>query len=406
MEAHRSSLVAPVDEVAIAHDYLTQRGGAERVVLALQAAFPDAPINTTVHHQEGTFPSFADSQVVTSGLQRMGPLRRNPRYALPLLAAATSSLHVRAKVTVCSTSGWAHGVNAAGAKVLYVHNTARWLYQREEYLAGMSASSRYGLAPLARTLRRWDKRAASSADVVLVNSAVTQARVREHWNREAEILRPPPGLSVDGPEQAVEGLEPGYLLTVARLLPYKRVDAVLGAVANLPNTRLVVVGAGPDRARLEAQAPAGTRFLGEVDDATLRWLYAHAEALVTAAHDDFGLTPLEAMQFGTPVVAVREGGYLETVVEGESGVFFDEATPEAVRQGIVDLRTQTWNRPTMMARASLFSTEAFNERIRAVVADAAERAGTPLAVDPIERRFEATRDGAPLEAFQAGSGLR
>ncbi len=355
-------------DVAIAHDYLTQRGGAERVVLALQAAFPAAPIHTAVHDPEGTFDSFSRSRIVTSPLQRIGPVRRDPRLALPLLAAITRRVRVDADVTVCSTTGWAHGVQASGKKVLYVHNTARWLYQKAEYSAELHVGARCTLASLAPSLRRWDRRAASTADVVLVNSAVTQARVHEHWGRDSEILRPPPGLSPDGPTRAVESLEPGYLLTVARLLPYKRIDSLVEAIGTLPGSRLVVVGVGPDHRRLQAMAPPGVVFLGSVDDASLRWLYANAEALVTAAHDDFGLAPLEAMQFGTPVVAIREGGFLETVTEGESGVFFDAATPDHVRRGILDLRMQSWSRPRIEARAAQFSREAFTERIRAVVA--------------------------------------
>ena len=300
--------------MAIAHDYLTQRGGAERVVLALHDTFPEAAIHTTVHEQARTFSSFGEARVITSPLQRLGTLRRNPRLALPVLAPVVSRMHVDADVTVCSTPGWAHGMRTSGAKVLYVHNTARWLYQSEEYLDGMPFWYRLGLAPFAAPLRRWDRRHAAAADVILVNSAVTRDRVRRHWGRESEIVHPPPGLNRAGHHVPVPGLEPGFLLTVSRLLPYKRIEAVLrgvellnqGAVAAAP-TRLVVVGSGPDRARLDGFAPAGTVWLEEVRDDQLRWLYANAEALVTAAHDDFGLTPLEAMQFGTPVVAVREG---------------------------------------------------------------------------------------------------
>jgi glycosyltransferase involved in cell wall biosynthesis len=354
--------------VAIAHDYLTQRGGAERVVLALQAAFPEAPIHTTVYEPETTFSAFSQSQIVTSALQRIGALRRDPRQALPLLASATSRMRLDADVAVCSTTGWAHGVRASGAKVLYVHNTARWLYQRSEYLAKLPIRARCTLAPLSPSLRRWDRRAADTADVVLVNSAITQARVRTHWGRDATILRPPPGLSLAGPRRPVDGLEPGFLLVVARLLPYKRIDAVLGALDSLPGTRLVVVGTGPDRLRLESIAPKTVTFVGSVDDDQLRWLYEQAEALVTAAHDDFGLTPLEAMQFGTPVVAVREGGFLETVVEGENGVFFDAATADGVRRGVIDLRSTSWNRQVIEASAASYSLDAFCAQMRDVVA--------------------------------------
>jgi glycosyltransferase involved in cell wall biosynthesis len=358
----------PVD-VAIAHDYLTQRGGAERVVLALRRAFPEAPIHASVYDRDGTYAEFQQAEIVTSLLQRIGPLRRNPRMALPVLAPVVGRMRVDARVTVCSTTGWAHGVDATGARVLYVHNTARWLYQREEYLAGLPGAYRLGLAPLAPALRRWDRRAGSSADVVLVNSLVTQARVREHWGVEAEVLHPPPGLDLDGAQEPLADLEPGYLLTVARLMPYKRVDVVLDAAGALGSTRLVVVGTGPDQDRLAEVAPRSTLFVPEASDAQLRWLYANAEALVTAAHDDFGLTPLEAMQFGTPVVAVREGGFPETVLEGETGVLFDGATASGVRRGIEDLRAVSWDRDRIRARAGEFSDAAFAARLRPIVAD-------------------------------------
>jgi glycosyltransferase involved in cell wall biosynthesis len=367
MTPDRASPSAPVP-VAIAHDYLTQRGGAERVVLALQRAFPAAPIHTTVYDAEGTFGAFARSRIVTSPLQKVAPLRRNPRLALPVLAPVVSHMRVAADVTVCSTTGWAHGVAATGARVLYVHNTARWLYQRDEYLSGLPTIYRLGLSPLAPALRRWDRKAGSSADVVLVNSRVTQARVQQHWGRDAQVVHPPPGLAVVGDHEPVEGLEPGFLLTVARLMPYKRVDLVLDAVAGLGDCPLVVVGTGPDHDRLARLAPRSTRFVPEATDGQLRWLYANAEALVTAAHDDFGLTPLEAMQFGTPVVAVREGGFPETVLEGETGVLFDGATSDGVRRGIEDLRDASWDRVRIRARAADFSDAAFARRLQEVVA--------------------------------------
>jgi glycosyltransferase involved in cell wall biosynthesis len=357
-------------EVAIAHDYLTQRGGAERVVLRMIEAFPGAPVYTTVHEPAGTYAELRGVEIRTSALQRVGPLRRNPRLALPVLAPVVGRVRVPARVTLCSTTGWAHGVRAEGRRVLYVHNTARWLYQRDEYLSGLPSAYRLGLAPLAPWLRRWDRRAGAGAEVILVNSRITQARVREHWGREATVLHPPPGLDPTGEQRPLAGVEPGYLLTVARLLPYKRIDAVVGAVARTPGTRLIVVGDGPDRARLAAAAPTSARFVPEASDAELRWLYANAEALVTAAHDDFGLTPVEAMQFGTPVVAVREGGFPETVVDGETGVLFDGADEAGVAAGLAALRATSWDRDRVRARADEFSAERFIASLQQVVADA------------------------------------
>ena len=147
--------------VAIAHDYLTQRGGAERVVLTMLEAFPDATLYTTLYDPESTYPEFRDARIVTSALDRFGPLRRHHRAALPLLAAASSRLRVDADVTVVSSSGWAHGFDISGRRLVYCHNPARWLYQADDYLGGSSSRARTGrlaLALGAPPLRRWDRR--------------------------------------------------------------------------------------------------------------------------------------------------------------------------------------------------------------------------------------------------------
>lgn len=353
--------------VALAHDYLTQRGGAERVVMALARAFPDAPIHTTVYEPGGTFDAFEPCDIHTTALQKIAPLRRNPRLALPVLAPIVKRHNIDAQVTICSTSGWAHGFPTNGSKVLYVHNTARWLYQADEYLTNLPGWYRAGLAPLSRPLRRWDERAAAQADVILANSAVTAQRVRHNWGREAEVLHPPPGLTPNGPKRPVPHLEPGFLLTVARLLPYKRVDVVLDAVARCTDRVLVVVGDGPDAARLAARAPVTTRFLPTVDDKELRWLYANAAALVTAAHDDFGLTPLEAMGFGTPVVAVDEGGFPETVEHGLTGLLFPTATATDLCDALEEFESRSWDRHALATRAEAFAEPAFANRLRTIV---------------------------------------
>src|SRR6187200_1150133 len=151
--------------VAIAHDYLTQRGGAERVVLALHRAFPDATIHTTLYNPDGTYPEFGDANVVVSPLNHIGLLRREHRAALPLLPYAVSRLRIDADVVVASSSGWAHGVPTTGHKIVYCHAPARWLYQPNAFLgdeAGRSAKAR-ALGALSGWLRRWDRRAAASA---------------------------------------------------------------------------------------------------------------------------------------------------------------------------------------------------------------------------------------------------
>lgn len=356
--------------VAIAHDYLTQRGGAERVVLSLLKAFPEARIHTTLYDPDGTYPEFRDANVVVSPLNRLGPLRRDHRRALPLLAPASSRLRVDADVTVASSSGWAHGFAATGRLLVYAHAPARWLYRSEEYLGGSLTTSPTGLAlaALRPPLRRWDRAAARRADRYLCNSRVVQERIRDAYDIEATVVPPPFGVDADGEDSTVAELADwadGYALVVSRLLPYKNVDAVIEALGE--RHRLVVVGAGPERERLVQRAPQGVRLVQDLSDAQMRWVYRHATLLVAASHEDFGLTPLEAGAFGRPVVALRAGGYLDTVVEGVTGVFFDEPTPTAIASAVSAAEERAWDAAAIADHVEGFSEQRFIARIRAEV---------------------------------------
>ena len=358
--------------VAIAHDYLTQRGGAERVVLALHRAFPDAAIHTTLYDPDGTYPEFRDARVVVSPINRIRLLRHKHRAALPLLPYAVSRLPVDADVVVASSSGWAHGVPATGRKLVYCHAPARWLYQADAYLgdeAERSAKAR-ALSVLGGWLRRWDRRAAASADRYLANSTVVRERVAAAYGIEAEVLAPPYGIDPADPQEGVASLadwaDGGYLLVVSRLLPYKNVDAAVSAVRGLPE-RLVVVGAGPLEARLRAEAPDNVRIVSGLTDAELRWTYAHARALLAPSLEDFGLTPLEAAAFGVPTLALHAGGYLDTIDERVNGTFFEEPTGPTIRAAVVAARDRAWDPAAIRAHAELFSEARFRERIRAEV---------------------------------------
>jgi hypothetical protein len=199
--------------VALAHDYLTQRGGAERVVLAMAAAFPEAPVYTSLFDPAGTFPEFRSIDVRPTALNAIAPLRRRHRLALPLLAPAMSSLRVDADVVVCSSSGWAHGVRSAGRKLVYCHAPARWLYQRNRYVQGLSRPARLAAAVLGAPLRRWDRRAAASASRYVVGSTHIAGMVEDAYGIRPELLPPPPALN-PGPAEAIADLEPGFFLCV------------------------------------------------------------------------------------------------------------------------------------------------------------------------------------------------
>lgn len=356
--------------VALVHDYLTQRGGAERVVLSMLRAFPEAPLHTSLYEPQATYGGFAGADVRTLPMDRIRGLRSRHRLALPLLAPSFGRLRVDADVAVCSSSGWAHGARTSGRKVVYCHSPAKWLHQPERYEVSRGVS-KVAIRFLRPSLLSWDRRAAASADRYLVNSSAVQGWVRDAYGIESEVLAPPGGVDPAGPTEEVEGVDPGFLLCVSRLMRYKNVGAVIDGIAALPDERLVVVGNGPEAAALAARRPPGVTLLSGLSDAQLRWLYRSCSGLVAAAQEDFGLTPLEAGSFGKPVVALRWGGFLDTVVEGETGVFMDVASPAAVAQAVRDLRGGSWDATRIEAHAASYSEGRFIERLRAVVAEEA-----------------------------------
>jgi glycosyltransferase involved in cell wall biosynthesis len=358
-------------KVALVHDYMTQRGGAERVVLSMLRAFPDAPLYTSLFEPEDTFPEFGAADVRTLPLDRVPLLRGSHRLALPLLAPAFSRLTVAADVVLCSSSGWAHGTRTSGRKVVYCHSPARWLYQADRYLRTRGATARAMLRALRPHLLRWDRHAAASAHRYLANSTAVQARIRSVYGIEAEVLPPPPALAREGGAHPVDGLEPGFVLCVSRLLPYKNVDAVVRAFGDLPGEWLAVVGSGPDEARLRGAAGANVTFLGSVGDERLRWLYANSAGLVAASYEDYGLTPLEAAAFGKPAAVLRWGGFLDTVAEGRTGIFFDHPDPAEIRDAILELGRRRWDARDMRAHADRYSETRFVERLREIVREEA-----------------------------------
>jgi glycosyltransferase involved in cell wall biosynthesis len=352
--------------VTVVADYLTQRGGAERVVLAMAKAFEDARILTAAYAPDLTYPDFRDRAIDTLWVDRVPTLQRDPRLALPLLAKAWNGASVSSDVALCSSSGWAHGVRAEARKVVYCHNPARWLYQPDDYFAGAGRALRLArplVAAMAGPLRRWDRRAAGSADLYLANSTSVRDRIRTVYGLDAEVLHPPVMLSASEGLDPVPGLEPGFLLTVSRARGYKNTQLVMDAVKRLPGARLVVVGAVA-----EMDADTQVHAVTGVPDAQLRWLYANASALIAASHEDFGLTPVEANTFGTPVVALRAGGYLDSVTEGLNGVFFDEENPASVADAVRQLEKLDLDRDAVAAYATRFGFEHFSARLRAVCA--------------------------------------
>lgn len=343
-------------------------------MLALARGFAGAPIQTTLYEPADTYPEFEQVEIRATRLNAWGWLRRHHRYALPFLAPSVAATRIDADVTLASSSGWAHGFRTTGRKVVYCYSPARWLYQQDVYLGEHASwTTRALLGLLAPGLRRWDRRQARTADAYIAVSSVVQQRIRDIYGIEAEIVHPPHSYSTTGERQMPLGVSDalaasGFGLCVSRLLPYKNVHAIVDAFSDLPH-RLVVVGAGPEETRLRARASENVTFLKDLSDAEMRWLYAHCEALIAASFEDFGLSPIEAAEFGKPAVALRWGGFLDTVVEDVTGVYFDRPEPEAIAEAVLRCRERSWDRDAIRAHAQTFSEEVFIAKLSRILGE-------------------------------------
>lgn len=365
--------------VAIAHDYLTQRGGAERVVLAMARAFPDAPIHTTLYDPDETFPEYAALDVRTSWLNRFRFFRRHHRAALPLLPFAARSMEIDADVVLVSSSGWAHGVRTSGRKVVYCYTPARWLHQSARYLGDHHGFwQSFVLLLLRPWLLFWDRRAARSASAYVTISSLVQDRVQAAYGRDSVVLPAPwpdTRSHASEPNRRVEQWLDGhpYELCVSRLLPYKNVRSVVAAYADEPERRLIVVGRGPEEPALHELAGENVLFLQNISDGELAWLYRGCTALLAISYEDFGLTPLEAASFGKPSVVLRWGGFLETQVEDVTAVFVDQPTPGAVREALARIDARSWDAEAIQAHADRYGEDLFVEHLGKLVAEEAAR---------------------------------
>jgi glycosyltransferase involved in cell wall biosynthesis len=357
--------------VAIAHDYLNQRGGAERVVIEMARIFPGAPIYTSLYRPESTFPDFRQLDVRTSPLDRL-PVDARFRALLPFYPAAFRALSpLHEDVVVSSSSGWAHGIRTdpSSAHVVYCHTPARWLYETEAYLPG--GPKRVLTAPLRAALGRWDRNAAHRADLYLANSEHVSRRIRAAYGIEARILHPP--VRTDGLHAAPRGER---LLVISRLLPYKRVDLVVDA-ATEAGLGLDVIGTGPSLSELQSRAGPSVRFHGRVEEDALRELLLGCRALCFPGSEDFGIVPVEANAAGKPVIGFAEGGVLETQIEGETAAFFTEPTAAAAL-GAIRRADALDSSPEQIARnAERFSPSVFKSGLLAAIEEAKRRHSAP-----------------------------
>jgi glycosyltransferase involved in cell wall biosynthesis len=349
-----------IDSVALVHDYLNQRGGAERVVLELSEMWPQAPIYTSLYRSDSTLPEFRERDVRTSALNRL-PVDEGFRNLFPLYPLAFRSLgSLAADLVISSSSGWAHAVRTSPGTlhVVYCHTPARWLYGGE-YMDNSCKQTM--LAPLAPMLRAWDTKAAQRPDLYIANSKAVQSRIKKLYGREAPIVYPP--VDVDRFTPMARGER---LLVVSRLLPYKRVDVVVRA-ATKARLGLDVVGTGPALAELQRVAGPTVTFHGKVEDAAITEVMENCRALCLAGEEDFGITPVEAMAAGKPVIAFGAGGALETVEEEVTGSFFLTHEVEDVLAAIKRCDQISSSPDQIAEHARRFSSATFRENLLEVI---------------------------------------
>jgi glycosyltransferase involved in cell wall biosynthesis len=342
---------------AIVHDYLTQCGGAERVVLRLAALLPDAPIYTSIYDPKGTYDEFRNLDVHTTSLQGHVPPRRF-RLAAPLYPRVFSHLDLSEfDRVVVSTSGFAHFVHHPRAYV-YCYTPPRFLYATESYI-GRRAVARV-LPTMLGPLRRLDRNAARRQHEYAATSHVTADRIRTVYGREAPVIHPP--LSTAHLPSAISPMPATpRALVISRLLPYKRIDLAIAACARL-RLPLSIVGAGPDEARLRGLSGPDVSFLGRVDDTAFSALFAAHSVILAPGVEDFGYGPVEAAYAGRPVVAVKDGGALETVIPGVTGELVSSDDPAEWADVIADVLRREWPaRPlreaTLPFRPSVFAAQ-------------------------------------------------
>ena len=364
--------------VALVHDFLLDLRGAERVFAAICARWPEADIFTAVYDERGTEGRFAHRTVHSSFLQRLRPTARTFRPLLPFYPHAVESFDLRGYDTVISSSSaWAHGVlvDPGAVHVCYCHNPFRYAWsEHEPTLRARHPLVRPALRFLLNRWRQWDWIAAQRVDRYVANSAVTAARIRRYLGRESTVLHPPVEIDRFRPLPADQVGE--HYVVLAELMAHKRIDVAVRAFTALGRP-LVVVGDGPEMRRLRRLAGPTVAFAGRVSDERVAELLRSCRALVVTATEEFGIAAVEAQASGRPVIALAEGGVLENVVEGETGVFYGRNEPDALAEAVTGFDAAGVDPAACVASAERFGVDRFQAALARVVDQARADARPP-----------------------------
>lgn len=365
-------------KIALVHDYLTCFGGAEQVLKSFHRLFEEAPIYTLLYDKKKMARNFAEAEIRTSFLQKFPKvLRTHKRWLLPFLTVAPETFDLRDfDLVISSSSAFAKGiiVRPQTIHICYCHSPTRFVWDwHQNYLKEQKIKwpLRLGTSLATNYLRVWDKAAASRLDYFIANSKTTRKKIKKYYERDSTVIYPPVDLA-NSKEQIANSKSDRRLaisdkpfLIVSRLSPYKNIDLAV-EVFNKLELPLVVIGEGSQHRFLAKKAKKNVKLLGFQPEGVVRWYYQNCQALIFPGEDDFGITPVEAMSYGKPVLALRKGGATETVIEGVTGEFFDDPHPAVLADGVRRLRQnlKNYNPEIIRKHAQKFSRQRFEAEIK------------------------------------------
>ncbi len=355
-------------KIALVHDWLNQIGGAEYVLETLVDLHPAAPVFTSLYWPQVMPEKYRQWEIHTSFMDRLPFVKRHHQPFLPLYPLAFESFDFTGYDLVLSNkSGFCHGiVTPPGTKhVCYCLTPTRYLWDFDHYAQreGIGRIARGLLQPVLSYLRLWDRLAADRVDRFVAISRTVQQRIEKVYRRASTIIFPP----VDTERFSVaEGNTEDYYLIVSRLIPYKRVDLAVQALTRLGRP-LIVVGDGRDRAKLESLAGPNVTFAGRLPDSEVADLMARCQGFIFPGIDDFGIAPVEAMSAGRPVIAYAAGGALDTVIEGETGIFFRDPSTEALMAAVEQFEALNFEPARIQQHAQQFGRAEFEQKITALI---------------------------------------
>lgn len=359
-------MISMKPRMALVCDWLTTRGGAERVILTISDMFPHAPIYTSIY-DEKRFPELRDREVRHSFLQKF-PFSRSKHYLyLPLMPYVFEQFDLSAfDMVISSSHSCAKGIitKPQTLHLCYCHSSMRYVWDScHEYFDtyGVPFPLRRGAKHLLHELRLWDRLAAERVDFFIANSEHVRKRIWKYYRRDAVVIYPP--VETQKFPLSQNQIQDQYFLAVGRFTPYKRFDLLIDTFSDL-KLPLLIVGTGKEEKKLKKTAGRFITFLGNIQDDELQAVYARATALIFPQIEDFGITPLEAMSSGKPVIAFGKGGALETVIPGQTGLFFHEQTKESLKKVILEFSALKWDRSFIRKHALQFDRCIFEQKLR------------------------------------------